>query len=145
MPYLRITCPELGSEQKRSIAKELTDEINNLFYNSKGGPSREELRSHTSVHFISYKPDELFIGGETPRERKVADLTVELSDWNMSVKQQKKVAQGLTPVLGKLFGITDLENVNIRFHSYPPTDFAVGGKLISELVPRIGQVMKRMN
>jgi phenylpyruvate tautomerase PptA (4-oxalocrotonate tautomerase family) len=63
----------------------------------------------------------------------------------MNVKQQKKVAEGLTPVLGKLFGVKDLENVNIRFHSYPPTDFSVGGKLLSERVPRIGQVMKRMS
>jgi phenylpyruvate tautomerase PptA (4-oxalocrotonate tautomerase family) len=145
MPYLRITCPELGSEQRRTIAQQLTEEINNLFYSPKGGPSREELRSHTTVHFIPYRDDEVFIGGQTPKERGVSDITAELSDWGMNVKQQKKVAQGLTPVLGKLFGIEDLANINIRFHSYPPTDFAVGGKLISELVPRIGQVMKRIN
>jgi phenylpyruvate tautomerase PptA (4-oxalocrotonate tautomerase family) len=145
MPYLRITCPELSSEKKRAVAKQLTDEINTLFYNPKGGPSREELRSHTSVHFIPYKQDELFIGGETPTERGIVDLTLELSDWGMNVKQQKKVAQGLTPVLARLFDISDLENVNIRFHSYPPTHFSVGGKLISELVPKIGQVMKRIS
>jgi phenylpyruvate tautomerase PptA (4-oxalocrotonate tautomerase family) len=144
MPYLRITCPEISSEQKRTVAKELTDEINTLFYNPKGGPSREELRSHTTVHFMPYQNDEVYIGGQTTQERGGTDLTVELSDWNMNVKQQKKVAQGLTPILAKLFSVKDLENVNIRFHSYPPTDFSVGGKLISELVPRIGQVMKRI-
>jgi phenylpyruvate tautomerase PptA (4-oxalocrotonate tautomerase family) len=145
MPYLKITCSELNSEQKRSIAKQLTDEINNLFYSPKGGPSREELRSHTTVHFVPYQNDEVYIGGQTTQERGSTDLTVELSDWNMNVKQQKKVAQGLTPVLAKLFGVKDLESVNIRFHSYPPTHFSVGGKLISELVPKIGQVMKRIN
>lgn len=145
MPYLRITCPELSSEQKRAIAQQLTQEINDLFYSSKGGPSREELRSHTTVHFMPYKNDDVYIGGQTTQERDGTDLTLELSDWNMSVKQQKKVAEHLTPVLAKLFGVKDLESVNIRFHSYPPTDFSVGGKLISELVPRIGQVMKRIN
>ncbi|MGL4610409.1 MAG: tautomerase family protein [Trueperaceae bacterium] len=144
MPYLRITCPELSSEQKRSIAKQLTEEINNLFYNEKGGPSREELRSHTTVHFIPYGMEDVFIGGQTPLERGGTDLTVEISDWNMNLKQKQKVARGLTPVLAKLFDIKDLESVNIRFHSYPPTDFSVGGKLISELVPRIGQVMKKL-
>ncbi len=145
MPYLRITCPELSNEKRRAIAKQLTDEINILFYSPKGGPSREELRSHTSVHFLAYREDELFIGGETPEERGSTDVTAELSDWGMSVKKQKKVAQQLTPVLAKLFGISDLENINIRFHSYPPTDFSVGGKLISDIVPKIGQVMKRLN
>jgi phenylpyruvate tautomerase PptA (4-oxalocrotonate tautomerase family) len=145
MPYLRITCPDINSEQRRATAHQLTEEINNLFYSPKGGPSREELRSHTTIHFVPYQDDEVFIGGQTPKERGVADITAELSDWGMNVKQQKKVAEHLTPVLGKLFEIKDLENVNIRFHSYPPTDFSVGGKLISELVPRIGQVMKRMS
>jgi phenylpyruvate tautomerase PptA (4-oxalocrotonate tautomerase family) len=144
MPYLRITCPDLSSEQKRAIAKQLTQEINDLFYNDKGGPSREELRSHTTVHFAPYTQEDVFIGGQTPLERGDVDLTVELSDWNMNLKQKRKVARNLTPVLAKLFGVKDIESVNIRFHSYPPTDFSVGGKLVSELVPRIGQVMKKL-
>lgn len=37
-----------------------------------------------------------------------------------------------------------MENVNLRFHSYPPAAFAVGGRLLSDRVPLIGQVMKRL-
>ena len=60
-------------------------------------------------------------------------------------RTQRRVAARLTPVLAELFGLSgDLGGVNIRFHSYPPIDFAVGGKLLADLVPRIGQVMKRL-
>lgn len=64
----------------------------------------------------------------------------------MSVAQQRKVAVDLTPRLAALFGVPpdQLDAINIRFHSYSPTDFAVGGKLLSDMVPRIGQFMKRL-
>jgi phenylpyruvate tautomerase PptA (4-oxalocrotonate tautomerase family) len=73
-------------------------------------------------------------------------VTVELSDWSMSVKQQRRVAQGLTPVLAELFEVppAGLDGINIRFHPYPPTDFAVGGRLLSDHVPTIGRLMKRL-
>jgi phenylpyruvate tautomerase PptA (4-oxalocrotonate tautomerase family) len=71
-------------------------------------------------------------------------VTVELSDWNMNLRQKQKVVRNLTPVLAQLFEVKNTESVNIRFHSYPPTDFSVGGNLISELVPRIGQIMKKL-
>ena len=65
----------------------------------------------------------------------------------MSVKQQRKVAAELTPHLMALFDVPEAEvdSVNIRFHSYPPTDFAVGGELLSDRVPWIGRVMKRFS
>lgn len=145
MPYLRITCPEISSDQRRLIANRLTGAINDLFYHPRG-PTREELRERTTIHFIPYSAMELFIGGRTPEERDAQDLTVELSDWSMSVRQQRKIAKTLTPLLAELFGIpaTNLDGINIRFHSYPPTDFAVGGQLLADLIPRIGQVMKRL-
>jgi hypothetical protein len=145
MPYLRITCSQLPLEQKRAIALKLTDAINDLFFSERGGPSREELREHTTVQFVPYTEGDVFIGGRTPTERGDVDITVELSDWNMSVGRQRKVAQALTPKLGELFGAAQgLDGVNFRFHSYPPTDFAVGGALLSDRVPRIGQIMKKL-
>lgn len=98
------------------------------------------------MHFTPYGEADLFIGARTPAQRGVADVTVELSDWSMSVRQQRKVARQLTPVLAQLFGIPtdEVENINIRFHSYPPTDFAVGGRLLVDTVPRIARVFKRL-
>jgi phenylpyruvate tautomerase PptA (4-oxalocrotonate tautomerase family) len=146
MPYLRITCPEGRSEQRQRIAQHLTAAINDLFYHPRGRVTRAELRERTTVHFMPYAPGDLFIGGRTPDERGAVDLTVELSDWHMSVRQQRKVARVLTPVLADLFDVppNGLDGINIRFHPYPPRDFAVGGRLLSDLVPRVGRLMKRL-
>ena len=147
MPYLRITCPKLTAERRREVAERLTTEVNDLFFNPRAPTTREELRERTTVHFAPYADGELFVGAKTPQERGVTDLTVELSDWNMSVRQQRRIAAALTPVLAELFEVpvTELDNVNIRFHSYPPTDFAVGGRLLVDVVPRIGRWLKRMS
>ena len=51
---------------------------------------------------------------------------------------------GLTPLLAELFAVSDLGGVNIRFHAYAPSEFAVGGKPLSDVVPRAGQLMKRL-
>lgn len=146
MPYLRITCPELSLEHRHAIAARLTDAINDLFFDPRTRLTRDELRERTTVHFVLYAPGELFVGGRTPDERGALDITAEVSDWSMSVRQQRKVARGLTPVLAEAFGVpTDqIDGVNIRFHSYPPTDFAVGGRLLADVVPLIGRVMKRV-
>lgn len=146
MPYLRITCAEIPPERRRAIAIGLTETINNLFYNPRARLSREELRERTTVHFIPYGADMLFIGARTPEERNSIDLTIELSDWNMPVRQQRKVAPVLTHALAKLFDVPadQRDSINIRFHSYPPTDFAVGGRLLADVVPKIGQMLKRV-
>ena len=146
MPYLRPTCPELLVEQKRWVAAELTRDINDLFFNPRGGPSREELLERTTVHFTPYSDADLFIGGRTQEEWGTPDVTVELSDWSMNIKQPRKLAAALTPRLGELLGVSagGLDAVNIRFHSYPPSDFAVGGKLLSDRVPWMGRFMKRV-
>ncbi len=146
MPYLRITCPDIPCQRRRAIAEQLTAAVNDLFFNPRARLTREELRERTTVHFVAYRENELFIGARTPEERNAIDLTVELSDWSMSVKQQRRIAQRLTPLLAELFNIppTRLDGVNIRFHPYPPTDFAVGGRLLSDIVPLIGRMMKRL-
>lgn len=146
MPYLRVTCPELSPKRRQAVATRLTEEVSSLFYNPKAPTSKADMIKHTTVHFVPYEDTELFVGGHPPAEAGVADLTVELSDWHMNLYQRRKVARVLTPVLAELFGLQEhqLEGINIRFHSYPPSAFAVGGKLLSERVPFIAQVMKRL-
>ncbi len=128
MPYLRITCPEIGAEKRAAIAVRLTDVVDDLFYRPREPVTREELRECTTVHFVPYAEGELFIGGWTPKERDAVDLTVELPDWVMAVRQRRRVARVLTAVLAELFDVPqeEVESINIRFHPYPVTDFAVG-------------------
>jgi len=144
MPYLRITCPDLTAEQRKAVATRLTDAVVDLFYNPRAPVTRDQLRERTTIHFMTYADNQLFIGGRSPTERGTPDLTVELSDWNMSVRLQRRLARMLTPILAELFEISsdNIDQVNIRFHPYPPTNFAVGGRLLSDQVPRIGRLMK---
>lgn len=87
MPYLRITSTERNRDQRRAIATQLTDAINDLFYNPKSPTTREELREHTTVHFMPYARDNLFIGARTPDERGRQDVTVELVHRGVNTKQ----------------------------------------------------------
>lgn len=96
------------------------------------------------MHFMQYDEDALFIGRRSPKQRGVPDITVEFSDWSMPVRMQRFIARELTPVVMRLFSVAPAakDSVNIRFHSYPSTDFAVGGRLLSDLVLRIARVLK---
>ncbi len=146
MPYLRITCPELDLEGRRTIAIRLTDAINDLFFNPRSRLTREDLRERTTIHFVPYAEGEFFIGGRSPLERGKIDVTIELSDWSMRVRRQREVARILTPVLAELFAVPpeEQDGINIRFDPYPPTDFAVGGRLLSDLIPFMGRLGKRL-
>ena len=88
------------------------------------------------MHFSSYGADELFVGGRGASLEQ-PDVTAELSDWSMSTRQQARASLALTPLYR-----ADSDAVNIRFHRYPPTDFAVGGRLLSQRVPRAARVAK---
>jgi len=146
MPYLRITCPELSDDRRRGIAGRLTDAVNDLLFEPRGRLMRDELRERTTVHFAPYAPGELFIGARTPEARGARDITLELSDWNMSARQRRRLARGLTPVLAEVFDVpaSGWDGINIRFHPYRPSEFAVGGRLLSDLVPPIGQLLRRL-
>lgn len=61
----------------------------------------------------------------------------------MSVRRQARVAARLTALLVEMFG-AEPDAVNIRFHPYPPTEFAVGGILLSRRIPRPARWAKRI-
>jgi phenylpyruvate tautomerase PptA (4-oxalocrotonate tautomerase family) len=111
MPYLRLTCPSLPAARGRQIAAELTDLLVDLFTPQRG-PSQEEMRSRSTVHFTSYNPDELFVGGRAAGPDQ-PDVTAEISDWSMSRRQQAQVAARPTPVLSSLFD-AESDAMNVR-------------------------------
>ncbi len=141
MPYLRISCPPVTAEGRREIAAALTDAVVELFTPPRG-PTSAETRQHTTVQFTSYADDELFIGAVATRPDD-PDITVELSDWYMSGPQRRRVAAALTPLLVRLFASRP-DSTNIRFHSYPPSALAVGGRLLSDRIPSIARLAKHL-
>ena len=132
VPYLRLTCPPPQPARRHEIAVVLTDALVALFTPSRG-PAPEQIRARTTVHLTPFAANELFIGGR-PVHPGRPDVTAEISDWSMSVRQQRRVAARLTPLLADLFD-AELDAVNFRFHSYPPTDFAVGGRCSAPACP----------
>jgi hypothetical protein len=81
-------------------------------------------------------------------QRNAAILTLQskISDWNMSARQKRRVARRLTPLIAELFAIpnTCLDEINICFHPYPPKDFAVGRRLLADIIPRMARAAKRL-
>ena len=66
MPYLRLTGPVLDAERRVAVAARLTDAVVELFTPPRG-PSADEIRGRTTVHFTSYGADGLFVGGRPAR------------------------------------------------------------------------------
>ncbi len=56
--------------------------------------------------------------GERPQERGQIDLTVELSDWSMSVRKQRQVERSLTPLLAELFNIPPEGHDGLNIRAY---------------------------
>ena len=144
MPYVTLTTPPLSLDDRQRIAHDLTEAVVRLMTPANGrGLSPDELRERCTVHFTPYEDDMLAIGGKLMRDREEKDVTMEFSDWGLNTRRQRKLARELTPLLASFFGLgTQLDHVNIRFHPYPPSDFAVGGRLFADLIPAIGRFMK---
>ena len=142
MPYLKLTCPEIDTATRERVAQELTNAVVHL--NASRHITADELRERCTVHFTPYSPDSMAIGGRLMRDRPESDVTLEYSDWNLSRRRRRRLAPALTRVLAGLFQMENqTDHMNIRFHPYPPSDFAVGGRLLADVVPLVGRVMKR--
>ena len=65
MPYLRVTAPRVAADRRRAIGTHFTDAVVGLFTPPRG-PTADEVRQRTTVHFIEYGEDKIFIGGGRP-------------------------------------------------------------------------------
>jgi phenylpyruvate tautomerase PptA (4-oxalocrotonate tautomerase family) len=144
MPYLRLTSPPVDAEHRRRLAVELTDLVVRLLTPppGRGRPTAEDMPARTTVHFTPYDPDGLAIGGTMMADSGGRDVTVEFSDWGLSLRRQKVIARELTDVLARLLDVEDTDAVNVRFHRYRPRDFAVGGVLLARRIPVAARVAK---
>ena len=145
MPYMRVHSPPLSAELKQRVAHELTERVVRLMSRpGTPGATPEELRSHCTVHITEWQPEDFAIGGVMLGGSQV-DYTLEFSDWGLGVRRQRRLARELTEVLAKLFSAQDrLDQINIRFHPYPPKDFSVGGILLADRIPWIARIAKRL-
>ncbi|MEZ0364461.1 4-oxalocrotonate tautomerase family protein [Mycobacterium sp. pUA109] len=147
MPYLRLTSPPIDAEHRRRLAVELTDLVVRLLTPppGRGRPTADDMRARTTVHFTPYDPDGLAVGRTMLADTGGRDVTVEFSDWGLSLRRQQVIAREITNLLARLLDLgDDLDAVNVRFHRYRPRDFAVGGVLLAQRIPVAARVAKRL-
>lgn len=129
MPYLRLYSPSLSIELKRKLAIELTEAaLTGLDYD-------DEARQRTTIHFVAIEPDDIAVAGELISDGGSPDYTLELTERHLNHDKKHAVVKTLLPVLMRNFGLRKEQRwkVNIKFNSYQPEDFAVGGTFLNEL------------
>lgn len=129
MPYLRLYSPELSVEQKRSIARELTDGVLRALH------LPEQARSWTTVHFMPFQPEDMAIGGELVLDTGQPDYHLEIVDRALSRDKKSALNRDLTPLLARLLGVPDDQRnrIHLIFRSYEPHDMAIGGRFFDEM------------
>ena len=131
MPYLRLYSPSLSIELKRKLAFQLTEALLNAL------GLDDTYRHRTMIHFAPFHPDDIAVGGELISDGGAPDYLLEITERSLSGAQKSAAVNALVPVLMKNFGLRKEQSwkVNIRFESYEPSDFAVGGNFLDDVEP----------
>lgn len=128
MPGLRFYSPELSVEEKRTLAKELTQEI----ISSLNLPA--ELSNWTLIHFVPYKLEEFAVGGNLILGSQGPWYFLEITERDWTLEKKETIVHNLTLLLGKLLNLKseELYKINIILLEYKPEDMARAGKLLSQ-------------
>src|SRR5437588_1645754 len=141
MPYLRLHCPALPVKDKKIIAKELTNATMRYFRLTKSYANR------CTVQFVPFELEDIAIDGKLLSAGGEPDYHLEVSYRKLSEEQKQTYAREVTPLLARLLNVktrswlerllrvTDppLFRVSIQFHAYGDDDYALGGRLLSEV------------
>ncbi len=144
MPYLRLYCPELPVKQKKIIAKELTAAAVRFFNPSK------DVKNRCIVQFVPFNPEDVAMNGKLISEGGDPDYYLDVVGQRFSDEKKQAFARAVNPMLvrvlnlksrswlARLLRVTDppLFRINILFTEYSPNNFAVGGRLLSEIEGR---------
>jgi phenylpyruvate tautomerase PptA (4-oxalocrotonate tautomerase family) len=124
MTYLRLFSPELSAQQKRIMARGLTDGVIRALH------LPDQARAGITIHFMPYRLDEIAVAGELLSDAAQADHFVEISDRGLTEEKRAALNRELTPLLARLLGLelAQLCKVHLVFRNYEPHDVAVGGR-----------------
>jgi|HubBroStandDraft_6_1064221.scaffolds.fasta_scaffold409143_2 phenylpyruvate tautomerase PptA (4-oxalocrotonate tautomerase family) len=128
MPYLRIYTPELSVDLKRRIASELTEHI----VSSLDLP--EEYSHHTTIHFISFKPEDMAVAGKLVADGEQPHYQVEIYDRYLMPAKKETMAREVTALMGRLLELSkdQLPNIYVAFREYAGTELAIGGIFLNQ-------------
>lgn len=129
MPGLRFYSPELPVEEKRIIAKELTEAV------VRSLNLHEEGRYWTLVHFMPFKLEDFAIGGTLVADSQNPCYYLEITERDLTPEKKETLVRELTRVLANLFnlGPDQLYKINIIFLEYKPEDMAREGRFLSQM------------
>jgi phenylpyruvate tautomerase PptA (4-oxalocrotonate tautomerase family) len=129
MPYLRFYTPELTVEQKRDIARDITEAMLRALR------LPLEARDWTIVHFFPFSPENYAVGGVLSSDSGVVDYHLEVSDRSLTQPMRERIVAEVTPTLVRLLGLKDDDRfkINIIFRSYSLDDLAIGGFFLRDI------------
>lgn len=131
MPYVLITTPALPLDVKRALASDLTDAILATLTLS------DTERPRTSIHFVSFEPEDCAIGGRLLADGQSPEYTVEVSERNLTPQTKRLLVSAIMPVMVKHLHLDkeprDADRISIIFRPYVPTDIVIGGRFLPEL------------
>jgi phenylpyruvate tautomerase PptA (4-oxalocrotonate tautomerase family) len=129
MSFLRLYSPELSTEQKRLIARGLTDGVIRSLH------LPVQARTAITIHFLPFRLEDVAVGGELLSDAGPANYLLEISDRGLTREKKDALNRDLTPLLARLL---DLEmdqwgKVFLVFRNVEPHDIAVGGRFFDEI------------
>jgi phenylpyruvate tautomerase PptA (4-oxalocrotonate tautomerase family) len=129
MSFLRLYSPELSTEQKRLIARSLTDGIIRSLH------LPVQAQAEITIQFLPFRLEDVAVGGELLSDSGPANYLLEIADRGLTREKKDALNRDLTPLLGRLL---DLEmdqwgKVYLVFRNYEPHDIAVGGRFFDEI------------
>jgi phenylpyruvate tautomerase PptA (4-oxalocrotonate tautomerase family) len=130
MPYLRLYSPELSLDQKRRIARELTEAMMKILH------QKEDERYWCTLQFVPYRLEDFAVGGRLAYDSMQADYYLEYGDHHLTQERREKIAQGLTPLLAELLDLkpTETHRIQIQFKPFDTRDLTIGGTALSRFL-----------
>ncbi len=127
--YIRVDTPALRIEQKRALARALTDTVLHAL------KMPESRRSWWTVQFVSFDLQDLAIGGVLGVDPGKVDYYLTVSAPGLRRDQKEALARELTHAIAAQLAIPNeqLYRINLRFCDYNQEDVAVGGQIVSHL------------
>jgi phenylpyruvate tautomerase PptA (4-oxalocrotonate tautomerase family) len=141
MAYLRIHSLDLPRDMKRMLATELTQTV--VEARHLHGVERDLC----TIHFATFAPEDLSIGGKLIANGRAPDFQVEYRDHDLTSSDKKKLAHRITDTMARVLGLAggDVMRVSVLFVEYDTRDFSIGGTLLRHMWKRgVGRLLGRM-
>jgi phenylpyruvate tautomerase PptA (4-oxalocrotonate tautomerase family) len=130
MPYIRLYVPELSADQKREVAKDLTDSVIGALR------MPEEARDWLTIHFVTYAAEDLAVGGKLVADGGAPEFYVDYIDLDINQRIKDDLASAVSASIGRAFRLQpgQMGRINFRFQSVSPDEIAMGGHFVRKLI-----------